>query len=110
MPENSSKIPESRNVLPVDVNITNKSLMQVAEDIGLTVEKRAIEVGELADFAEVDACGTAVVITPISSITYGDTVFQYANECGKVSKQLYDRLTGIQKGEVEDTHNWLMEV
>ena len=98
---------DSCSILP---SVTNMSLMQVAKDLGLTVEKRAIEVSELADFAEVDACGTAVVITPISSITYGETVFQYANECGKVSKQLYDRLTGIQKGEVEDTHNWLMEV
>ena len=86
------------------------SLMQVAADLGITVEKRPIHVDELADFVEVAACGTAVVITPISSITYGDKVFEYCNDCGPVSKKLYDRLTGIQYGEVEDTHGWLMEV
>lgn len=98
---------DSISILP---SVTNKSLMQVAADLGLTVEKRRIEVGELADFSEVDACGTAVVITPISSVTYGDRVFEYGHECGPVSRKLYDRLTGIQYGEAEDTHNWLFEV
>ena len=98
---------DSASILP---SVTNMSLMQVAADLGITVEKRPIHVDELADFVEVAACGTAVVITPISSITYGDKVFEYCNDCGPVSKKLYDRLTGIQYGEVEDTHGWLMEV
>ena len=98
---------DSKSILP---SVTNKSLMQVAADLGITVEKRPVEVGELADFAEVCACGTAVVITPISSVTYGDKVFEYGHECGPVSKKLYDRLTGIQRGDIEDTHSWLLEV
>lgn len=98
---------DSASILP---SVTNMSLMQMARDLGITVEKRKIEVGELADFAEVDACGTAVVITPISSVTYGEKVFEYGKECGPVSKKLYDRLTGVQHGEVADEHGWLFEV
>ena len=87
------------------------SLMQVARDLGITVEKRPIVAEEeLPTFAEVDACGTAVVITPISSVTIHGKVIEYGHECGPVSQKLYDRLTGIQRGELEDTHNWLYTI
>ncbi len=99
---------DSPSILP---SVTNMSLMQVAEDLGLTVEKRPIIAEEeLPEFAEVDACGTAVVITPISSVTIHGKTIEYGQECGPVSKKLYDRLTGIQYGEIEDTHGWLLEV
>ena len=84
--------------------------MQVAEDLGLTVERRKVRIEELADFAEVAACGTAVVITPVSKIYDGDTVYTYeAESIGPVMKKLYDRMTGIQYGECEDIHNWMVE-
>lgn len=98
---------DSPSILP---SVTNKSLMQVARDMGIEVQKRPVEATELADFAEVDACGTAVVITPIASVTIGDKIYNYGNECGPISQKLYDRLLGIQKGEIEDTHNWLFEI
>lgn len=105
--------PSSKSVLP---SITNACLRQVAEDMGLKVERRDIKVEELAEFEEVNSCGTAVVITPICSIddklilenpdihahyTFGDGV-----HCGKVSEQLYNQIIGIQKGKIEDKYNW----
>ena len=99
---------DSPSILP---SVTNMSLMQVARDLGITVEKRPIVAEEeLPTFAEVDACGTAVVITPISSVTIHGKVIEYGHECGPVSQKLYDRLTGIQKGELEDTHGWLYTI
>ena len=107
--------PLSNSVLP---SITNKSLQTVAADLGLTVEKRPVPVKELAGFDEVNACGTAVVITPIYKIDdkaslesekidrtyiFGD---EQNPECGKVSRKMYDTLRGIQDGTVADTHNW----
>ncbi|MBR2722958.1 MAG: aminotransferase class IV, partial [Lentisphaeria bacterium] len=91
------------SILP---SITNKSLMQIAEDIGMTVERRPIHISELAEFAEVAACGTAVVITPIGRIFCGDKVYEYSKEVGANLQKLYDTITGIQYGEVEDIHNW----
>ena len=57
--------PQSTSILP---SITNKSLMQIAEDIGMKVERRPIAIDELTEFDEAGACGTAAVISPISRI------------------------------------------
>ena len=105
--------PLSDSVLP---SITNKSLQQVACDLGLKVEKRVIPYEELETFEEVNACGTAVVITPIGSITdkpalKGEEVtrvfhFGEPGVCGPVSRKLYETLRGIQDGVVPDTHGW----
>ncbi len=105
--------PLSDSVLP---SITNKSLQQVALDLGYKVEKRVIPFEELDSFEEVNACGTAVVITPIGSITdkprlKGEEVtrvYHFGQEgvCGPVSRKLYETLRGIQDGVVPDTHGW----
>ena len=76
----------------------------------MTVERRPVPVEELADFSEVAACGTAVVITPVGKIVWGDKVFDYGlTEIGPTLKKLYDEMTGIQYGERPDKHNWLVE-
>ena len=99
--------PDSKSVLP---SITNNSLMQVARDLGITVERRPVMRAELKDLAEVAACGTAVVITPVSRIYDGDKVYEYGDKVGATMQKIYDTLTGIQKGVVPDTHDWLVEV
>jgi branched-chain amino acid aminotransferase len=101
--------PDSSSVLP---SVTNHSLQDIARDFGLTVERRKIRVSELADFAEVGACGTAVVITPVSSIRHGDRVYAFGkeNEAGATLMRLYNEITGIQYGEIEDRHGWMYRV
>ena len=105
--DNTYITPKSPSILP---SITNSSLIQLAEDAGMKTERRKIPVEELAELKEVGACGTAVVITPISNIAYRDQIFSYGEECGPVLRKLYDNLTGIQYGEAEDKHGWLLEV
>ena len=97
--------PKSNSVLP---SITNKSLRQLAQDLGLKVEERHIPVDELPTFEECGACGTAAVISPIGSIYDMDTkqTYTYGDEVGKVSLQLYTLLQDIQYGRTEDKHNW----
>jgi branched-chain amino acid aminotransferase len=98
---------KSDSILP---SVTNDSLLTVAADLGMTVERRPVPVEELADFAEVAACGTAVVITPVGKIVWGEKVFDYGwTEIGPTLKKLYDEMTGIQYGERPDKHNWLVE-
>ncbi len=109
--------PRSGSVLP---SITNNSLRKVAADMGMNVEVRPIKVEELADFDEVNSCGTAVVITPICSIDDKPQLeceeasrhytFGSPDKCGAVSEKLYNRIIGIQKGLEEDTHNWCLFV
>ena len=98
----------SDSILP---SVTNKSLMQVAQDLGMPAERRKIRLEEVYTFAEIAACGTAVVITPVGRLIDEGKCFDYGlTEIGPQMKKLYDRLTGIQYGEVEDTHNWMVEV
>lgn len=99
--------PASESILP---SITNESLMQLAEDMGLTVERRHIPVEEIATFEEAAACGTAAVCSPVGEIHDLDTgekfIIAKDGKPGPVTQRLYDTLNGIRLGEVEDKHNW----
>ena len=99
--------PKSESILP---SITNKSLQQLAEYLGYTVERRQVPFEELAEFSETAECGTAAVITPIKKIvdpvagkefTYGDGV-----NPGPVCTELFNKYTAIQFGEAEDPFGW----
>lgn len=99
---------ESASIL---ASITNNSLMTVAADLGMPTERRKIRAAELPDFAEVAACGTAVVLTPVGRIFDGDKVIDYHfTKIGPQLKKLYDEMTGIQVGERPDRHGWLVEI
>jgi len=104
---NTYATPQSNSVLP---SITNKSLCQLAEDMGMKVERRHITVEELSDFDEVGACGTAAVITPIGRIDDADTgksyVFSKDGEPGETCLKLYHALRAIQYGEAPDNYGW----
>lgn len=102
---NTYVTPKSTSILP---SITNKSLMQLAEDYGMKVERRQIPEEELATFEEAGACGTAAVISPISYIDDLDTGVRYSfsDQPGPVSTRLYNHLRNIQYGIEEDKHGW----
>jgi branched-chain amino acid aminotransferase len=82
--------------------------MQLAEDMGIKVERRPIAVEELVDFQEAGACGTAAVISPIERIDDPATgkSYNFGKEPGPISTKLYHALRAIQLGEAEDVHNW----
>jgi len=96
---------ESDSILP---SITNLTLQQIAKDLGIPVEVRPIAFEELVDFAEVAACGTAVVITPVGQIERAGKVYKIGSEGKKVTllEKLYKTVQGIQYGELPDTHGW----
>lgn len=104
---NTYVTPKSTSILP---SITNKSLMQIAEDFGMKVERRLIPEEELDTFEEAGACGTAAVITPISYIDDLETGKRYTfskdGKPGPVCTKLYNHLRGIQYGTVDDIHGW----
>ena len=104
---NTYVTPKSTSILP---SITNKSLMQLAEDMGMTVECRQIPEEELTTFEEAGACGTAAVISPISKIDDLENGKSYViskdGKPGPVSTALYNKLRGIQYGTEPDIHGW----
>lgn len=100
--------PKSDSILP---SITRRSLIYVAKEyLGLTVEEREVYVDELKDFAECGLCGTAAVISPVGKIMdHGKEICLPSgmNEMGKITKKLYDTLTGIQMGRIEAPEGWI---
>ncbi len=107
--DNRYVTPDSRSILP---SVTNKTLKQIAADMGLAVEVRPVPFEELPTFAEIAACGTAVVVTPVCEIVRGDTVIKVGSEtgCGPTLQKLYEAVQGIQYGERPDAHGWCVEM
>ncbi len=99
--------PKSDSILP---SITNRSLMQLARDMGIEVEERHISVDELERATEAGACGTAAVISPVGSVVDLDNDHRYViakdGKPGPVCTALYERLNAIRLGECEDTYGW----
>ncbi|MFA5329906.1 MAG: branched-chain amino acid aminotransferase [Prolixibacteraceae bacterium] len=106
--DNTYITPKSSSILP---SITNKSLMVLAEEMGMKVEQRQIPVEELATFEEAGACGTAAVISPIERIDDYDEkisyVFSKDGKPGAISEKLYKKLRGIQYGDEPDLYGWI---
>jgi len=104
---NTYVTPKSTSILP---SVTNKSLMQIARDLGMNVEQRPVPLEELETFEEAGACGTAAVISPISYIDDLDTGKRYTfskdGQPGPKSTQLYKILRGIQYGTEPDKYGW----
>lgn len=102
---NTYVTPKSTSILP---SITNKSLMQLAEDLGLKVERRQIPEEELSTFEEAGACGTAAVISPISRIDDVETgkSYVFGDKPGPWSEKLFTKLRNIQYGIEPDVHHW----
>ena len=100
--------PLSSSILP---SITNRSLMQLAEDMGLKVERRPVPEEELATFEEAGACGTAAVISPIQRIDDLENKKSYViskdGKPGPISTKLYNKLRAIQYGDEPDVHGWV---
>jgi branched-chain amino acid aminotransferase len=100
--------PKSDSILP---SITNMSLMRLAEDLGLKVERRKVAVEELAEFEEAGACGTAAIISPIGSIVERESgkiyTFSKDGKAGPWSTKLFQKLQSIQYGDEADEHGWV---
>ncbi len=112
MKDGSFVAPSSNAILP---SITRRSITVLAEEVlKLKTENRPVELRkEIQDFAEMAACGTAAVLSPVGKLFFDDgwhSIYQDGETVGPVMQQLYDLLIGIQKGEQEDPFSWCHEV
>jgi len=97
--------------------ITRKSVIELCNSWGLKVSERKISIDEVADaykngqLKEVFGTGTAAVISPVGHLKWGEMVMEINdNKIGEISQKLYDTMTGIQWGKIEDKFNWVVEV
>ena len=94
--------------------VTRSSLIDLADQLGYTVEERRISTEEwekkaaTGELTEVFACGTAAVITPVGSAKSADGEFTIAGgEPGPVTMRLREHLTAVQHGTEADSHGWM---
>lgn len=97
--------------------ITRTSILELLEDWGIPVTKRKISIEELYEayqegkLEEAFGTGTAAVISPVGELNWLGTKMVINNhEIGSLSQKLYDTITGIQRGHIEDTKGWTIEV
>lgn len=97
--------------------VTRASCIELLRSKGYKVSERLLSVDEVIEkyehgkFKEMFGSGTAAVISPVGELKYGDTVMKINDgEIGEVSQMLYDTLTGIQWGKIEDTFGWTVPV
>lgn len=98
------------SILP---GITRNSVLQLCRDWGMEVEERRISVDELIQAqkdGKLEECfgtGTAAVISPVGKLRYKDDVMVIGGgKIGPVSQKIYDTVTGIQLGKLEDKFGW----
>ncbi|GHV55879.1 branched-chain-amino-acid aminotransferase 2 [Synergistales bacterium] len=102
------------SILP---GVTRASVIDVVKGWGKPVSERKISIDELADAykagraTEAFCSGTAAVISPIGELKYGDFVMKFnGGKIGETTQRLYDEITGIQTGAIEDKFGWVYKV
>jgi len=97
--------------------ITRTSIIELLKHWNIKVTEKRISIDEIYEadqngqLEEVFGTGTAAVISPVGELVWKDKKMVINNgQIGELSQKLYDTLTGIQNGEVEDPFNWVTEV
>ena len=96
--------------------ITRKSIIQIAQDLGIDVDIRPVKVAEIMDahkngtLKEIFGAGTAVVVSPISGIGYRGKKYSIAPLANSYAQKLKDKIIDIQYNRAEDPYGWRKEV
>lgn len=102
------------SILP---GVTRDSVLELCRAWGLPVKETKISIDDIYEahskglLEEVFGTGTAAVISPVGQLRWEDHIMQVQDGgIGPVSQKLYDTLTGIQLGKIEDQNHWTVEV
>ena len=106
--------PTDGTVLP---GVTRDSILYILRDWGYKVEEKHFAIDDLmkaghdGSLQEAWGTGTAAVISPIGELYFkGDIVTINDFKTGELTQKIYDTLTGIQWGDLEDKYGWTYEV
>ena len=97
--------------------ITRDSVLTLTKDMGLSVRERPISIDEILEgissgkVQEMFGCGTAAIIAPIGRLWYKGQEYIVSNgQTGELTESLFDELTGIQSGEIDDPYGWVVDI
>ena len=101
-------------VLP---GVTRRSIIELCKDWGYEVIEGKLAIADVMQAAkegkleEVWGTGTAAVVSPVKELKWKDEVAYISDgKIGPLTQKLYDTLTGIQWGKLEDTKGWIVPV
>jgi len=93
--------------------VTRDSVITLLKDWGITVEERQIGIDEVMDgirdgtLDEAFGAGTAAVVSPVGRINHGKETLDIGERAaGPLTRRLYNTITGIQTGQLDDPHGW----
>ena len=93
---------------------TRSAICRMLRDEGVDVREEAIALDDLVagmrsgEVAEIFACGTAAVVTPITRLASDD--FDCELPVGDMTRHIHDRLTDIQFGRASDPYGWMYRI
>ncbi|MGQ0624416.1 MAG: branched-chain amino acid aminotransferase [Sporichthyaceae bacterium] len=97
--------------------VTRDSILSIAGDLGHRVSEARISVDDWragiisGAIAEVFACGTAAVLTPVGKLAWrAGELRMGGGEVGPVTSAIRRALLDIQHGHAPDVHGWLHKV
>ncbi|MCA0971335.1 branched-chain amino acid aminotransferase [Halobacillus litoralis] len=97
--------------------ITRMSIIELLKKWEIPVTERKISIEEVYEahqsgkLEEVFGTGTAAVISPVGQLNWsGQKMDINDGEIGELSQKLYDTITGIQRGHIEDTEDWTIQI
>ncbi len=106
--------PLTGSILP---GITRDSSINLLKSWGVKVSERKLSIQEVYDahaagkLDEAFATGTAAIISPVGELCWEDKVITLSDfKVGPLAQRLYDTITGIQTGKMNDDFNWTAEV
>ena len=105
---------EDGNILP---GVTRASCIELLKSWSLKVSERKLSIDEILDankngeLKEAFGTGTAAVISPIGELNdNGNIIILNGGKIGEISQRLYDTLTGIQWGRLDDPFGWTLKI
>lgn len=97
--------------------VTRDSVLKLGREWGLKVSERPLTVHEIFEahskgiLKEVFGTGTAAVISPVGLLSFkGQSIIINDMKIGEIAQKMYDTITGIQYGEIEDKYGWIVKV
>lgn len=97
--------------------VTRDSVLSLLKHWGIPVVEGSLSIDEVTQAAgdgrlkEAFGTGTAAVIAPIGSLHWeGQKHLLSGGHIGELSQKLYDTMTGIQTGKLEDPFGWVRKV
>jgi branched-chain amino acid aminotransferase len=107
--------PETGTILE---GITRSAIIELAQKKGHHVEERKFSIDEWrggvasGDIAEVFACGTAAVVTPVGTLKWdgGEVSGPATDDAGPLTLEIRQALVDIQYGRDEDAFGWMHKV